>query len=171
VCLTPPGAAEGGAIEGGPVEAVTALVHAYAERLDAGDLDGVARLFDRAVWRSPQHPEGLRGVEAVRRVYDGVRLYDGSPCTKHVLSNLVVEVDEGARSAASRCSFTVLHGAEGRSVRPILSGRYHDAFARDAGGDGAGWQFTERVTLVDLVGDVSGHFGAGRPLPPRGPAE
>ena len=53
-------------------DAVTALVHAYAERLDAGDLDGVAQLFARARWRSPQHPDGLRGAAAVRRVYDGV---------------------------------------------------------------------------------------------------
>jgi 3-phenylpropionate/cinnamic acid dioxygenase small subunit len=166
------GAVEGGAVEGGGVEAVAALVHAYARLIDAGDLDGVARLFDRAVWRSPQHPEGLRGLEAVRRVYDGVRLYDGSPRTKHVISNLVVEVDEALGSASSRCCFTVLHGAEGRSVRPVLSGRYHDAFARGAGDAGAGgWHFTERVTHVDLVGDVSGHFRAERPLPPRRPAE
>jgi 3-phenylpropionate/cinnamic acid dioxygenase small subunit len=158
------------AVEGGGVDAVTALVHAYAELLDAGDLDGVARLFDRAVWRSPQHPEGLRGAQAVRRVYDGVRLYDGSPRTKHVISNLVVEVDDGAGSASARCSFTVLHAIEAGPARPILSGRYHDAFARD-GGDGTGWHFTGRATLVDLVGDVSGHFRPGRPFPSRKAAE
>jgi 3-phenylpropionate/cinnamic acid dioxygenase small subunit len=142
------------------VEAVTALVHAYAELLDAGDLDGVARLFDRAVWRSPQHPEGLRGVEAIRRVYAGVRLYDGSPRTKHLISNLVVDVDEGAGSASSQCSFTVLHGVDMLSAQPVLGGRYRDAFARDPGDDGAGWHFTERATLVDLTGELSGHFGA-----------
>jgi 3-phenylpropionate/cinnamic acid dioxygenase small subunit len=141
------------------IEAVTALVHAYAELLDAGDLDGVARLFDRAVWRSPQHPNGLRGVEAVRRVYDGVRLYDGSPRTKHVISNLVVEVDERAGAARARCSFTVLHAVDARSSQPILTGRYHDAFACDD----TGWHFTERATLVDLTGDLSGHFREERP--------
>jgi ketosteroid isomerase-like protein len=136
------------------VEAVTALVLQYAERLDAGDLDGVARLFDRAVWRSPRHPEGLRGVEAIRRVYDGMHLYDGSPRTKHVISNLDVDVDENTGSASSRCSFTVLHGVGARSLRPILSGRYHDAFARDD----TGWHFVQRDTLVDLAGDLTGHF-------------
>ena len=150
------------------LEALTALVHAYAERLDAGDLDGVARLFDRAVWRSPQHPEGLRGAEAVRRVYDGVRLYDGSPRTKHVISNLVVEVDERRGRARSRCSFTVIHGVDARSPRPILSGRYHDAFARDAAG--LAWHFTERATVVDLVGDLGSHFREA-PSPRREPAE
>ena len=148
---------------------MTALVHAYAERLDAGDLDGVARLFDRAVWRSPQHPDGLRGAEAVRRVYDGVRLYDGSPRTKHVISHLVVEVDadDGAGSASARCSFTVLHAVGAGAARPILSGRYHDTFACD----GTAWHFTGRTTLVDLVGDVSGHFSRDRPFPWREPAE
>ena len=150
----------------GDVEAVTALVLAYAELLDAGDLDGVARLFDRAVWRSSQHPEGLRGVEAIRRVYDGVRLHEGSPRTKHVISNLLVEVDDGIGSASSRCSFTVLHGVDSLSSQPILSGRYRDGFARDAPDDGAGWHFTERVTLVDLTGDVGGHFGEARPAEP-----
>jgi hypothetical protein len=111
----------------------------------------------------------LRGAQAVRRVYDGVRLYDGSPGTKHVISNLVVEVDEPGGSASSRCSFTVLQGPDARSPRPILSGRYHDAFARDD--DGTRWHFTERATLVDLVGDIRGHFARDRPFPSREPAE
>ena len=52
------------------VEAVTALIMAYAERLDAGDLDGVAALFADATWRSPARAEPLRGPAAVRRAYD-----------------------------------------------------------------------------------------------------
>ena len=137
---------------------VTALVHRYAELLDAGDLEGVAQLFARAVWRSRQHSDGLRGVEAVRRVYDGVHLYDGSPRTKHAISNLVVEVDAPARTASARCSFTVLQAVDSHTLQPILAGRYHDAFARDDGG----WYFTERVTLVDLAGDLGRHFRGAR---------
>jgi hypothetical protein len=141
--------------EAGDAEAaVVALVNLYAERLDAGDFDGVAALFARAVWRSAQHPAGLRGAEAVRRVYDGVQLHDGTPRTKHVLSNLVVEVDASMRAVKARCSFTVLQAVDDGPPRLLLAGRYHDAFAWDE----SSWHFIERVTLVDLVGDLTRHF-------------
>ena len=136
--------------------AIAALVHRYAELLDSGDLDGVAALFERATWRSG----GIvrRGPDEVRRAYDRVRLSeDGTPRTRHVLSNLVVHVD-AALTATSRCSFTVLQAAlHGPGpVRPILAGRYHDAFA--LGTDGT-WHFTDRRFDVDLVGDLTGHYG------------
>src|SRR3989442_4374228 len=84
------------------VEAITALIMAYAERLDAGDLDGVAALFAHATWRSPARAEPLRGAPAVRRAYDGVLLYAGIPCTRHFVTNHVVELD-GPHRATSRC--------------------------------------------------------------------
>jgi hypothetical protein len=142
------------------VAAVASLVHRYAELLDMGDLDGVARLFARAVWRSRQHPNGLRGAEAVRRVFDAVHLYEGSPRTMHVLSNLVIEIDQPTRTASTRCAFTVLQAVDTQPPRPILAGRYHDAFACDDDG----WYFTERLTLVDLPGDLTRHF-EGRDAP------
>ena len=42
------------------VTAITALIHEYAERIDAGDLDGVAALFEHATWGSPGRGEPLR---------------------------------------------------------------------------------------------------------------
>ena len=137
-------------------DAVAALVHAYAERLDAGDLDGVADLFAAATWRSLQHPDGLRGRDEVRRVFDRVVLYDGVPRTRHVISNLVVDVDEPAGRATARCSFTVLQAATGGPLGPILAGRYEDSFARAGGA----WRFTDRFTHVDLTGDLSRHYVA-----------
>jgi len=152
------------------LEAVTALVHAYAERLDAGDLDGVARLFDRAVWRSPEHPEGLRGAEAVRRVYDGVRLYDGSPRTKHVISNLVVEVDERRGRARSRCSFTVIHGVDARSTTPSHATRPDSRGTSRSGPPWSTWSVTSAATSgrrpplgANRRSSVDGRLNFGRP--------
>jgi len=51
-------------------EAVRALVVAYAERLDAGDLDGVAALFEHAVVRTARTATELVGRDAVRGMYD-----------------------------------------------------------------------------------------------------
>jgi 3-phenylpropionate/cinnamic acid dioxygenase small subunit len=138
-------------------QAITALIHAYAERLDDGDLDGVAALFATATWRTPARSEPLRGAAAVRRAYDGVLLYDGRPCTKHVLSNVTVEVGADGNSATARSYFTVLQARPDLPLQPIICGRYHDAFARTQ----AGWRFADRLILPDLVGDLSRHLRAG----------
>jgi hypothetical protein len=133
--------------------AVAGLVHAYAERLDGGDLDGVAELFARATWRSAGGTR-LEGSAQVRQAYDPVMLYDGSPRTKHVITNLVIDADEGGRSASSACVFTVLQGVAPGPLRVILAGRYHDRFAVDE----HGWYFTDRFIHADLVGDLSRHM-------------
>ena len=143
------------------VEAITRLLMTYAERLDAGDLDGVAALFAHASWGSPGRVEPLRGAAAVRRVYDVVLLYDGSPCTRHVITNVVVE-PQGAERATARSYYTVFQARPDFPLQPILCGRYHDAFERVSGA----WRFTARTILTDLVGDLSRHLRPG-PLPAR----
>ena len=135
-------------------EAIRALVAAYGERLDAGDLDGVAALFRNARWCSGSRT--LTDVDAIRRVYDDVLLYDGVPCTRHVMGDVVVRVD-GA-TATSRCSFTVFQARPDFPLQAVLVGRYHDSFARVDGE----WEFRERVVRPDLVGDLSHHMRAPR---------
>jgi SnoaL-like domain len=139
-------------------DAVAALVVEYADRLDRGDLDGVARLFEHGTFRSSRGTE-LAGTEAVRHVYAPVVLYaDGTPRTKHVLGNLDVTVDAPAGTATARCTFTVLQAAPGLPLQPVLSGRYHDTFVK-VGGE---WRYVERMVHADLTGDLSHHMaGAG----------
>jgi ketosteroid isomerase-like protein len=135
------------------VTAITGLIHEYAERLDSGDLDGVAALFEHATWRSPGRGESPRGAAQVRRGYDGVILHeDGTPSTKHVISNVTVDVDGGA--ATARSYFTVLQARPDLPLQPIIAGRYHDRFERVD----RRWRFTERVIIPDLVGDLSRHL-------------
>jgi 3-phenylpropionate/cinnamic acid dioxygenase small subunit len=133
--------------------AIAALVCAYAERLDAGDLDGVAALFTGATLRSNRNPTMRRGrAQALALYRDTVVLYDGSPCTKHVITNLIIESD-GDDAAHSRCNFTVLQARPDLPLQAILAGRYHDRFVRGAGG----WRFDDRLILVDLIGDLRHH--------------
>jgi 3-phenylpropionate/cinnamic acid dioxygenase small subunit len=135
--------------------AITALVHAYARLLDDGDLDGIARLFEHATWRSTATGEVYRGTDEVRRVYDRVQLYDGSPRTAHLITNLDVTLDDGARTAAAHCCFTVLHGiVPGEPVEVILTGTYEDRFEKVAGR----WRFADRLFAVRLSGDLRTHF-------------
>ncbi len=136
--------------------AIAALVHAYASMIDEGDLDGVAGLFAEATWRSAADSTVLKGVEQVRTVYEKVRLYDGVPRTKHLMNNLDIDVEPGGRRAAARCSFTGLQGVvPGEPVEIVLSGRYIDEFEKVDGR----WRFADRLFVVDLLGDLSRHFG------------
>jgi 3-phenylpropionate/cinnamic acid dioxygenase small subunit len=134
---------------------IAALVHAYASRLDAGDLDGVSALFEHATWRSESTGEVLRGREEVRAIYERVRLYDGSPRTKHLISNLSIDVEPDVGRATAECCFTVLQGVDpGDPIQIVLSGRYVDRFERVAGV----WRLADRLFVVDLTGDLARHF-------------
>ena len=110
-------------------EQIRALIHAYAERIDGGDLDGLAQLFAESTWRSQGRPEVFRGAEQVRRMYNGVILYDGRPCTKHVITNVSI-VSDGSDVATARSYFTVLQATPSLPLQPIIAGSYHDEFTR-----------------------------------------
>jgi 3-phenylpropionate/cinnamic acid dioxygenase small subunit len=136
------------------VRQIAELVYRYAELLDAGDLGGVAALFEHADWGSGTRTERMRGTKQVRRMYDGVILYeDGTPHTKHVITNLVIEHEDGATQASARSYFTVMQAHDG-VLQPIIAGRYHDRFENVDGQ----WRFAERIIHPDLQGDLSHHM-------------
>ncbi len=139
--------------------AITGLVFRYAERLDEGDLDGVARLFAQGTFRSSLggHYEGAGAVLAA--LQRAVILHDGRPLTKHVTTNLVVELDEEAGTATGRSYFTVFQATPTLALQPVIAGRYHDRFVRADGG----WRFADRFVHVDLTGDLSQHVRGGSP--------
>ncbi len=140
-------------------EAIRALIHRYAELLDEGDLDTVAALFEHASWGSPGRGEPLRGATAVRAGYDGVILYeDGTPCTKHVITNVTIELEDSQRASA-RSYFTVLQARPDFPLQPIIAGRYDDRFERVGGT----WSFSARMILPDLLGDLSRHMRTAIP--------
>jgi 3-phenylpropionate/cinnamic acid dioxygenase small subunit len=135
--------------------AIENLVYAYAERIDAGDLDGVAELFSHG--RIQAGPGTVfEGAEQVRKLYDGAtRLYDdGTPRTRHVTTNVAVEVDDDAGTASSRAYYTVFQQTDELPLQAIIAGRYHDTFRRVEGR----WWFDTREMFVDLTGDLSHHL-------------
>jgi hypothetical protein len=144
-------------------DAIAGLVYEYAERIDAGDLEGVARLFAHGRYGMAGGPAAACGATAVSAALGVVKLHDGSPRTKHVTTNLSVEIDEAGASATARSYFTVLQATASLPLQIILAGRYHDRFARV---DGA-WHFTERLIHVDLAGDLREHLRGGS-LPSSG---
>jgi hypothetical protein len=138
---------------------IVALINRYAELLDGGQIDEVVALFDRATWRASRTGATLSTPEEVRAVYANVILYDdGTPRTRHLMTNVTVDIDDSGHEASSSCYFTVLQGViPGEPIQTILSGRYVDRFAKDADG----WHFTDRLFHADLIGDQSRHFRVG----------
>lgn len=130
------------------------LLHVYAERVDAGDFDGVAELFAHGTYRMADTV--LTAGEIADTMRATVRLYDdGTPRTKHLVLNTVLDHQGGAVHA--RSSFVVLQAADGQGIVPILTGRYLDTFSWA----GDHWWFADRRVEIDQVGDLSHHLRAG----------
>ena len=135
------------------------LLYTYAERIDAGDLPGVAELFRHGrILPSPDAPREATfvGVEQVLSMYQAsTRIYeDGTPRTRHLTTNAIIEVGADQEEAKARSYYTVLQKTEGLPLQPIISGHYHDTFRRVEGV----WCFETRTMFIDLVGDLSQHL-------------
>jgi 3-phenylpropionate/cinnamic acid dioxygenase small subunit len=133
--------------------AIENLIAQYAFLVDDGDFAGLGELLDHAEFRLGS--TSAHGKADIERLADtALQTYaDGTPRTRHVTTNLIIEVDEGAGSATSRSYFTVFQQTEDLPLQPIASGRYSDRFERHCDG----WQFASREVSTDLVGDVSHH--------------
>ncbi len=137
--------------------AVTNLVYRYAELVDQGDFAGVGRLLAHAVITIEGMDFEQRGAEVIQGVLEEwTRRYpdDGTPHTRHVFTNPIVEVDADAGTASVRSSFTVFQQVDEQPLQPIIIGRYHDRFERV---DGV-WRFSGRHLFNDLTGDLSRHL-------------
>jgi SnoaL-like protein len=136
--------------------AIHTLLMTYAEHIDSGRFAEAAAMFENATVRldSPGRREiaTYRGAAQVQEFFAGTRLYpDGTPRTKHVVSNVIIEID-GDRAGA-RCHATVFQQTDALPLQPIAAGRYVDRFERV----GREWRFTDRLITGFLLGDRSQH--------------
>jgi hypothetical protein len=131
------------------------LLALYCERIDTGDFAGVGELFEHGALNEPGGRELARGADEVAGFYaTGTLLHDGSPRTKHLVTNVALDIDDERGHATARSSYLVLQQVAAGPLQPIITGHYHDTFERS---DGA-WRFLERRFFVDLVGDLSQHL-------------
>ena len=136
------------------------IIYRYADLIDRGDLRAVAAMFSRgkiiAVDGQGQQNE-IVGEDAIYGMYSSfTRLYqdDGSPHTKHMTSNVMVDVDEAGDTASSQAYAVVFQAVDDFPLQPIIGVRYYDKFARSEDG----WHFTERRIESHLFGDLSRHL-------------
>lgn len=135
------------------------LLYTYAERIDAGDFDGVADLFRHGrIHGAEGGPPGtvFEGYDGVRALYArAARLHDdGTPRTRHLTTNARIEVDERAGTATSASSYLVTQATPDLPLQVIVTGRYRDTFHCV---DGT-WSFDTRTMYVDQAGDLSHHL-------------
>jgi ketosteroid isomerase-like protein len=140
-----------------PREAIARLLYAYAERIDAGDFAGVAQVFEHATMTFEGFGDAISGVDAIQALYERTtrRYEDGTPRTKHVITNVIVDVDEDGTTASGRSYFTVLQAVPGAlSLQPVIAGRYRNSFALVEGE----WRFTSVHIIIELMGDLAHHM-------------
>jgi hypothetical protein len=144
---------------------ISNLVYGYAEALDRGDLKAVAAFFEHCTIRVDGLPNRAHGSAEVLEFFKPVLFYKGDstadpydpesvPATKHLTTNLIVEVADDLRTAAARSCFTVIQARPDFALQPIIAGRYHDRFECVD----RRWRFVERLEFIDLVGDLSRHL-------------
>lgn len=132
-------------------------MYRYAECVDNGDFEGVASLFANGRMTAPDGSVLAAGYDAMLAFYrDTLRIFPDTktPQTQHIMSNLVVDIDETAHTATGTCYYTVMQKTDETPLQAIIAGRYRDRFARSDGH----WEFRERQTLPFLYGDLGQHL-------------
>lgn len=135
--------------------AIANELYRYAELIDAGRFTELGELMEHCAFsygeRGDPGPSGAAAIAASYR--DMVVTYDdGTPRTRHLTTNPIIDIDGDA--ATVRSTYTVMQQAPGSAMQTIISGRYHDTMKRIDGR----WRFIERRFLVDLTGDLSRHL-------------
>ncbi|MDB5576294.1 MAG: dioxygenase [Bradyrhizobium sp.] len=135
---------------------ITNLLYRYGELVDSGDLAGVGTLLQHATMKLLGY-DALQDSDTTLAMLRGVvKIYPcGTPRTKHVITNPILEIDDAAGLASCRSYYTVLQSTEDTPLQVIAAGRYHDRFERPEGV----WRFGYRdYTLFDMQGNIASHL-------------
>jgi hypothetical protein len=137
------------------------LIYRYPELIDAGDFAGVGDMFKDGtlVFEAPDGSVAgeVSGRAAVQATYEqNTRRYpdDGTPHTRHLITNPIVEIDEAAGTATCRYYITVFQRTDQFPLAPIWSNRYEDRLRRVEGQ----WLIERRRGFAHLPGDTSQHL-------------
>lgn len=131
------------------------LLYRYAEAIDEGRLEDAAALFRHArIETGAAGPLDADGLLALWRKILVIHPC-GTPRTRHLVTNPILDIDEAAGTAQVRSCFTVMQATNDLPLQIIASGRYHDRFARIDGE----WCFVERdYRQLDFTGDLGQHL-------------
>jgi 3-phenylpropionate/cinnamic acid dioxygenase small subunit len=138
------------------------LLARYCELFDSGDLDGYVALFDDA--KVANQFATMNGPEELRAFFErNGRFYDGVPHTRHLTTNIYIEVADDGQTAISRSYVTILQALSDFPLQAVFVGQYQDELVKRDGQ----WRFKSRGCEPYLAGDLSRH--AKVDYPPPGP--
>ena len=127
---------------------ITDLMNLYCTAIDSGDLKTFGKLFATASWVAEGRVPGPNSM-------NNMILYeDGTPRTKHVITNLTLDIDETAGTASGHCYVTVYQQTSDFPLQAIFVGEYYDTFSRSA----QDWAFTRREIRNSLIGNMRAHL-------------
>ena len=134
---------------------VLRLMNEYCYRIDRGDLEGFAALFDSGFFGIIGDPSGpITGRKAMLEMLQNVTLYNGKPQTKHVMSNVQIDIAASGTEAKAESYIIVFQALPPDfPMQAIFGGHYFDRFTKK----GQNWMFASREISPDLIGDLSRH--------------
>src|SRR5258708_511869 len=104
------------------------VMYRYGEYVDLARFDELGELFRHGAIRSDRGSGDLRG-EAVATFYratNRVHPDTGTLRTRHIASNVIIEVDEPAGTATARSYFVGCQQTSVLPFQPIVAGRFPD---------------------------------------------
>jgi 3-phenylpropionate/cinnamic acid dioxygenase small subunit len=138
--------------------AIQTLLVTYTELVDASRWAEAAALFEHGTYRHEYGPSGQSqivthtGTQEVQAYMARTPVFpDGTPRTRHTLTNINIQLDGDA--ATARSYLTVLQQTAELPLQPIATGHYVDRFERVDGK----WRFADRLITGFMVGDLSQH--------------
>lgn len=135
---------------------ISNLLFEYAEYIDDGKLELAASLFEHAQIKISNEPVMI-GHEALLALWKKILIIYpcGTPKTKHVVTNPIIDINESGTHACVKSYFNVFQPDQNQNIRLILSGRYHDEFSFK----NKKWVWSQRdYTHIDFSGDLSLHL-------------
>jgi len=127
---------------------ISTLMNDYCTAIDHGDFKRFAELMRHANWLvEGEKPPPASAANVI--LYD-----DGTPRTKHVISNIQINIAGDERSATGHSYVRVYQQTPSRPLGVIFAGEYFDQFQWVDGQ----WRFTQRDIRYPLYGDLSGHL-------------
>ena len=140
------------------VRSIKALMFTYAECVDLARFDELGELFSHGVLTSTSAADpddGMSGddVAAFYAVTNKVH-GDGTLRTRHLASNVIVQIADDGQTGTARSYFAVHQGTDSLPLQPIVAGRYEDDFVLLEGE----WRFARRLVIVDQIGDMREHL-------------
>jgi hypothetical protein len=130
------------------------LVYLYTWHLDHGDFDAMGQLFAHAEVTLPAGTYRNDPASLATLFREYVRVYpDGTPRTRHVTTNLIIE-PETANVVNAISMVTVFQQTDAFALQPVIGTRNFDRFEKVDGR----WRFAARRIEMGLTGNLSAHM-------------